>query len=233
MEVDNYQDNKLQILGKLTASLVHEIRNPLSAMKLSLQYLQMVQEDLPEDVIQTLKACTDATERIHSLVENLSSFTRKSYNGKVSCSIINVTQDAIAIINPSAQGKGVSINSTLNESMPEICFDRNKLLQVFLNLMTNALDACEKGGNIRIKTYINSDTRAFVWEIEDDGAGISDEDKNKILNDFFTSKSKGTGLGLSVCQSILGEHNCEMKFESTLGVGSRFIIFINPNLGQE
>ncbi|MFO7446333.1 MAG: ATP-binding protein [Ignavibacteriaceae bacterium] len=232
MEIENYQENKLHILGKVTASLIHEIRNPLSAIKLSLEYLQMVQGDLPEDVKESLQACSDATERIHSLIENLSSFTRKSFNGTSTCLINEVASDAINILNSTAHGKGVIINKHLEANLPKISFDRNRLLQVVLNLMTNAIEACEGGGCISIKTYKDQASSFIVWEIEDDGVGISDEDKNKILNDFFTSKDKGTGLGLTVCQSILNDHQCELRFDSKLGAGSRFMIMINPNLVQ-
>jgi len=231
MEVENYQENKLQILGKVTAALIHEIRNPLSAIKLSLEYLQMVQNELPEDIKDSLKACNDATERIQSLIENLSTFTRKN-NTKTPCSINEVTIDAINILNSTAHGKGVIITKQLNSELEKICFDRNKLLQVLLNLMTNAVEACEGGGNISIRTYKDDKTSCIKWDIEDNGVGISDEDKNNILNDFYTNKTKGTGLGLSVCQSILSDYHCEMKFESQLGKGSRFILFINPNLIQ-
>lgn len=120
----------------------------------------------------------------------------------------------------------------MDETLPIVQFDRNKLLQVLLNLMTNALEACEHGGRITIKTYRIASCAGFYWEIEDNGVGISEDDKNKILNDFYTSKTKGTGLGLSVCQSILNDFECSLNFESTLGVGSRFIIHLNDNLAQ-
>jgi signal transduction histidine kinase len=232
MEVDNYLENKLQILGKVTASLIHEIRNPLSAIKLSIEYLQMIQNDLPDDVKESIKACSDATERIHSLVENLSTFTRKHHNKNAACSITDVTNDAVNILISSANGKGVAINRQLDKNLPLIFFDRNKLLQVLLNLMTNALEACERGGAITLRTYRKPACAGFFWEIEDTGIGISEDEKNKILNDFYTSKTKGTGLGLSVCQSILNDFECSLSFESTLGVGSRFIIQINENLAQ-
>lgn len=232
MEVDNYLENKLQILGKVTASLIHEIRNPLSAIKLSIEYMQMSQNDLPDDVKESIKACRDATERIHSLVENLSAFTRKHHNKDTACSITDVTNDAVNILISTANGKGVAINRQLDDNLPLVFFDRNKLLQVLLNLMTNALEACDRGGVITLRTYRKPACAGFFWEIEDNGMGISEDEKNKILNDFYTSKTKGTGLGLSVCQSILNDFECSLSFDSTLGVGSRFIIQINENLAQ-
>jgi C4-dicarboxylate-specific signal transduction histidine kinase len=192
----------------------------------------MIQNDLPEDVKESIQVCSDATQRIHSLVENLSAFTRKHHNKDTANSVSDVTNVAINILISAANSKGVSIDKHLDDSLPAIFFDRNKLLQVLLNLMTNALDACDKGCAIIIKTYRKDNCTGFFWEIEDTGEGISDEDKNKILNDFYTSKTKGTGLGLSVCQSILNDFECALSFESTLGVGSKFVIHINENLTQ-
>ena len=232
MEVENYQENKLHILGKVTASLIHEIRNPLSAIKLSLEYLQMIQKDLPEDVKESVKACGEATERIQFLIENLSTFTRKIYNGPSLCSINDVTVDAINIMNSTARARNVVTDKQLEESLSKIFFDRNKLLQVFLNLITNAIEACENSGKILIKAFKENGSANIIWEVNDDGIGIGEVDKQKILNDFYTSKKKGTGLGLSVCQSILNDYQCELKFESQLGKGSRFYILINPNLIQ-
>ena len=147
------------------------------------------------------------------------------------CTVSDVTEDAVNIMNSTARGNNVTIHNKIETDQVKISFDRNKLLQVFLNLITNAIDACENGGSIFISSYIDEGS-GIVWEIEDTGIGISEENKQKILNDFYTSKAKGTGLGLTVCQSILNDHQCELKFESIPGNGTKFFVLINPNLVQ-
>lgn len=229
---DNIQDNKLQILGKLTASLLHEIRNPLSAIKMNLDYLDMIEKELPAEALESVLVCKSALSRIQYLMDNVLSFTRKNFNGAKYCSINEITNSAFEIMLPSALKKNIKLLIFLEEQIPESYCDKAKLLQVFLNLITNAIESCESGGEIIVKTYIqNSDY--VIWEISDTGVGISEEDKDKIFLDFYTNKEKGTGLGLSVCKMLLQEFQADLYFESTLGVGTKFFIKFNPNLMQK
>lgn len=230
---DNLLENKLEILGKITASLIHEIRNPLSAILLNLQYLRMIKQDFPSEIKESIQSCEAAAYRIQNLIENVSSFTRKNGEKNCSCSPNEVTEEALKIMHTIAIDKNINLVANLEPNIPRISIDRNKVLQIFLNLITNSIEACEKSGEIIISTYRDPETGNIIWEIEDNGVGICEEHKSLILTDFFTSKTKGTGLGLSVCQSILREHNCELTFESREGAGSRFSIHINPALISE
>jgi signal transduction histidine kinase len=231
MTSENAQENKLQILGKLTASLIHEIRNPLSAIKLNLDYLKMIENELPTEAIESVEFSLDALSRIQYLVDNVLSFSRKSLNGVKQCSINEITRNAISIMKYEAERKNVKIEFEPDETIAKSEFDKSRLLQVFLNLITNAIESCINGGYILIKTYKKLPD-FFIWEITDTGSGICEEDKAKIFNDFYTSKEKGTGLGLSVCKMILQEYNAEIDFESTLGKGTKFILKFNSNLLQ-
>ena len=231
MADDNIQDNKLQILGKLTASLIHEIRNPLSAIKLNLDYLKMIENELPAEAIESVDYCKDALLRIQYLVDNVLSFSRKNLNGFKLCSVNEITESAVSIMKYDAERRNVQIKTELDESIPEANFDKGRLLQVFLNLITNSIESCLNGGNIIIKTYRDTNEQ-FAWEINDTGMGISDENKDKIFTDFYTNKEKGTGLGLSVCKMILKEYNADISFESTVGKGTKFFIKFNSNLLQ-
>ncbi len=230
--IDNVQDNKLQLMGKLTASLLHEIRNPLSAIKLNLDYLKMIEKDLPSEAIESVDVCIDAFLRIHYLIDNVLTFARKNANFNGECSINEITRNAVDIMLPNALKKNVYIKLLTDDSLPLGHYDKSKLLQVFLNLISNAIESCENGGNITIKTY-SQDTDFVIWEVEDTGVGINDEDKDKIFQDFFTSKEKGTGLGLSVCKMLLLEYQADLYFESSPGIGTKFFIKFNPNLMQK
>ncbi len=230
--LDNVQDNKLQLMGKLTASLLHEIRNPLSAIKLNLDYLKMIEKDLPPEAIESVDVCTDAFLRIHYLIDNVLTFARKNSNYNNECSINEITRNAIDIMLPNALKKNVYIKLFPDNTLPLGYYDKSKLLHVFLNLISNAIESCENGGNITIKTY-RQETDFIIWEVEDTGVGINDDDKDKIFQDFFTNKEKGTGLGLSVCKMLLLEYQADLYFESTLGVGTKFFIKFNPNLMQK
>ena len=231
MTDDNYQENKLLILGKLTASLIHEIRNPLSAIKLNLDYLKMIEKDLPEEAVESVNYCKDALQRIQYLVDNILTFSRKNVGGNRSCSLNEITENSVSIMKYHAERKNVRIQTELDDSLPDGNFNKSKLLQVFLNLMTNSIESCVNGGDILIKTYSDSPDN-ITWEIADSGMGINEEDKAKIFTDFYTNKEKGTGLGLSVCKMILDECDADINFESKAGEGTRFFIRFKLNLLQ-
>ncbi len=229
---DQIQDNKLQILGKLTASLIHEIRNPLSAIKLNLDYMKMIESEMPAEAVDSVDVCKDALNRIQYLIDNLLTFSRKKINGKKSCSINDISRSAFDIMHSTAESKKIKLILDLDESLPNGNFDKSQLLQVFLNLITNAIESFETEGEIKIRTY-KDNTGHIIWEVIDNGSGINDDYKNKIFQDFFTSKIKGTGLGLSVCKMLLKECEADLDFESTEGIGTRFFIKFNPSLIKE
>ncbi len=227
---EKIQDNKLQILGKLTASLIHEIRNPLSVVKLNLDYLKMIEEELSSEAKESVDFCQDALGRIQYLVDDVITFSRKNQSNSGFCSINEITESAVNIMQHNAEMRNIKIITDLGADIPEGRFDKSKLLQVFLNLLTNAIESCNGTGTVTIRTA--REAGLIVWVIADNGVGIRESDKDKIFNDFYTNKEKGTGLGLSVCKMILHEYNAELEFESKIGEGSKFFIRFKPNLMQ-
>jgi signal transduction histidine kinase len=231
-EIDTVQDDKLKLLGKLSASLVHDLRNPLSAVKLNLDYLKMIENELPNEAVESVDVCLDALTRVQYLIDDILTFTRKNFNGKKVCSINGITKSAFDIMRTNAERKNINLILDLDPSLPGVYIDKSKLLQVFINLITNAIESCDSTGEILIKTSLK-DNEYILWEIKDNGMGISEEDKGKVFQDFYTSKEKGTGLGLSVCKMLLEECQAKIDFESTTGTGSRFFIKFNLELKQE
>ncbi len=227
--IDTVQDDKLKLLGKLSASLVHDLRNPLSVVKLNLDYLKMIETDLPAEAVESVGVCLDALDRIQYLIDDILTFTRKNFNGKTICSINAVTKSAYDIMRTSAERKSVKITLDLDSSSDYGYFDKSKLMQVFINLITNAIESCSSGGRIKIKTYLDNEGY-LIWEIMDNGIGISDDNKEKIFQDFYTNKENGTGLGLSVCKMLLEECQADINFESTVGNGTKFFIKFNQEL---
>ena len=227
MKNDKIVSNKMEMLGKLTASLTHELRNPLSAIKLNLDYLKMLEKELPAHINETVNSTVEALERIQYLIENILDFSRQSINDCIPCSLNKVSDQAVDIIKGTLIKENIAINVILDKKLPLILCDKNKLLQVFLNLITNAIEACEESGVILIKSYKDDDDNIF-WSISDNGVGISSEDQQKIFHDFFTKKSSGTGLGLSVCKRLLKDMDATLSFESEAGKGSTFFIQFKP-----
>jgi signal transduction histidine kinase len=235
MSDNQVQDNKLQILGKLTASLLHEIRNPLSAVKLNIDYLNMLQDEMNDEIRESVLSCRDAVERMEILVNSLLDFSRKSQNGFEIGDINQITENALEILHGAILKRNISVDKKLDHSLPNFYFNRNKVLQVFINLISNATEAVEEKGTIKLNTFLenSNDTDFLVWEIEDNGIGIKSENQEKIFNDFYTSKDTGTGLGLSVCKRIIDEHDAKIILNSEYGKGTKFKIIFNPTLLRE
>ncbi len=221
MYEDNSQSNKLQLLGKLNASFVHEIRNPLFALKLNLDYLNMA-ENLSNDVKDSVNSCIEAIDRIQYLVDNILNFSRKPKEQFHFCSLNDITNEALELVNGYAGKIKCDVIKEMDDNIRQIYFNKNKLLQVFLNLIINAIEASPEKQPVVIRTFERNSN--IIWEVEDYGPGIRDEDKDKIFNDFFTQKKDGTGLGLSICKEILSEINACVDFETELGKGTKFFI---------
>lgn len=228
------QNNKLQILGKLAASLAHEIRNPLSALKLNLDFLALSDNIFNPEEKDSLNACIESVDRIQTLIENTLDFSRRPSKDFSLSSLNDIVKQALEITESSARRKNLLIEENLNPAIPYLNLNRNMILQVILNLITNAMDASENKGSVLIRTYIYSGNSELVClEVEDKGVGIKDEDKENIFTDFYTSKEEGTGLGLSVCKMLLNLHKAEIDFKSTAGKGTTFCVKFPKLLTEE
>jgi signal transduction histidine kinase len=223
---EKIQENKLQILGRLSAGLIHEIRNPLSVIKLNLDYIKINKDELNPEINECVNACLESSERINQLIENLLDFSKKNNSIEECVSVNQITEKAAGIMLANCRKLNIEIATNLQSNLPKVKFQKLKMLQVFLNLMTNAIEASNKDGKIIIRSYEEtvSDEKFVFWEIEDNGMGIEECNREKIFTDFYTNKETGMGLGLSVCKMLLDEYNSTLEFESEFGKGSRFII---------
>lgn len=225
------QNNKLQILGKLSAGLTHEIRNPLSALRLNLDYLSISSEEFGDEAQEAIKACLEAVERISSMVENVLEFSRKATTERSLHSLNEVILAGVGIMAPAAAMKSVHLSTDLNSEIPETHFNRNKVLQVLINLLTNSIEACDKGGKIKIKSACED---AFItFKVQDNGCGIDDCNKEKIFSDFYTNKKNGTGLGLSVSKTLIEEQGGSITYKSSPGKGTTFSVTLPIKLNEE
>lgn len=216
-------------MGKLSATLAHEIRNPLSALKLNLNYLKMSEEEFDPEVIECLNSCVEAVERIQDLIENTLEFSRTPTKDEKETSVNEISMQAVDILSGTAKKKNINIVSELDEKLPMLLVNRNKILQVFINLITNAIDASERNSVITLRSYQNS-KKDVIFEVEDKGVGIKEEVKDKIFTDFYTNKKQGTGLGLSVCKKLLEEFESEISFKSEENKGTCFKIIFPQKL---
>ncbi len=229
---EEIQNNKLKILGKLAASLTHEIRNPLSALKLNLQYLNMSINKFSEEEAECIKASLDAVERIQILVDNTLTFSRNKSQESAAFELNYVVKQAIEMVHNTAARKSIDINTSFSPDIPKLKFNKDKILQVVLNLITNAIEASKTNSEIFVSTKLNPDG-SVILEVKDHGIGIGENDKSKIFNDFYTNKKNGTGLGLSVCKMLLDEIGADIDFTSEINVGTKFFVTFPKSLIEE
>lgn len=223
MEKDEIFSNRLSIIGKLAASLIHEIRSPLSVIKMNLDYITMNSSNLDEDLLESINSCRESVNRMSFIISNFSGFSKKIPKEDELVSINDLTFIAVKVAHVEARILGIQIESRLQQDIPKIRISKDELLQVFLNLIFNAIESNNREKIILIRTYLKND-ESLVWEITDTGVGIDDSAKEKIFSEFYTSKDKGTGLGLCVCKSILERYDAKIDFESKVNVGTKFFI---------
>ena len=195
---NDVQNNKLIILGKLAASLAHEIRNPLSAIKLNLGFLEMSANENERETKESVSSALEAVDRIQYLIESTLEFSRKNVKDTDLYSLNEICEQSIEIIHSSARRKSLEIKSDFTNNLPDLNISKNKTTQIILNLLTNAIEASSRNSQIFIRTYKNKNNDLVFLEVDDSGCGIKDEDKDKIFTDFYTNKKNGTGLGLSI-----------------------------------
>jgi signal transduction histidine kinase len=222
--------NRVTTAGALTASIAHEIRQPLTAIVSSasagLNFLRQKTPDLVE-VRDALQQIVNEGHRADSVIVNLRAMFRKDVSRRVPCDVNALIRQVLALADRQVQVAGVTVLSRLAETPPSIVTgDPVQLQQVFLNLMMNAMEAM--GDTPRDRRFLEVTTRPErdkIWiSFEDWGPGIDDETLGHIFDPFFTTKPGGMGMGLSICKSIIEAHDGRLTATRRPGGGAAFLI---------
>lgn len=238
------QSAKLAAVGELAAGVAHELNQPLMVIRGYSQEL-LEGDAIPDWVKKDIKLIENQTTRMMRIIDHLRTFARQSTGVFEQVDINAVVLDSFTLVTQQLKTHNIEILSQLDETLPKIWGDHNRLEQVFLNLITNARDAMEEkgGGSLtattealfdkehnkvpnKIETGEKEHPEIIRISFSDTGAGIPDEVMDKIFDPFFTTKEvgKGTGLGLSISYSIVKEHGGTISVESKTGIGTKFII---------
>lgn len=218
-----WQASKLATMGELSASIAHELNNPLATVALRAETLltQLAQED---EKRRPLEVIGQEVDRMARLVQNLLQFSRRRHRQVSTVEMSEEIANSIELISYHLRSRNIEIDLELLQPLPSIQADRQQLRQLFLNLLTNASDAMPKGGGITVRTSLArlEDEEAVAVEFVDAGEGIASENLPKIWEPFFTTKAegKGTGLGLAICRRIVEEHGGEIEIENRDGHGA-------------
>ena len=218
------QAEKMASIGLMASSVAHELDTPLATIS---GYCELLAEDIQDEkLLGQIKTISEQIVKCQKTIRNLLDFSRKSDCEKKSCDIHHLIRNTLSLLEHRIKIHKINLQETFDDRIPPVLADGNQIQQVILNLVNNAVDALPQGGNIFIETRMNPESRSIEIVFEDNGIGISDEDKKRIFTPFFTTKEpgKGTGLGLSICNNIISAHHGKIAMESRLGNGTRFII---------
>jgi len=212
---------RLAALGRVTAGVAHEVKNPLNSMRL---WLEVLKANMPVDPEpqQAVRMLDSEIDRLDRAVKTFLNFTKPVELNLEETVLPSLLADVLDAARPSITKAGLTLQSSLPETFPPVLVDQQIIHQAVLNLLLNACDFTDPGGTIALSLRRNSDYA--VIEVQDSGKGISPEDQKKIFQLFFTTRPGGTGIGLANTFRFVQLHNGRIEFESETGRGTTFRI---------
>jgi PAS domain S-box-containing protein len=224
VEQQLFESEKLAAVGRLAASIAHEVNNPLEAIKNALYLLQSTGD---EKNSRFLEIARKETERVSHIIRQMLGFARRP--GEVDWVDINqLLEETLVLMEKKMRQLKIRITRSFDEELPRIRARADQLRQVFLNLIINAQQAIEGDGEIVISTsrYEQALQPSIVVQLSDSGVGIAEDDLARIFDPFFSTGKKGTGLGLWVTQDIVRQHGGRIEVSSEIGRGTVFSIVL-------
>jgi len=221
------QHEKLASIGRMAATIAHEIRNPLTSVKLNIQKVAE-EESFAETVKAHLGLSLEGIDQIERFIKELLNFTRVQELLLERWPVDQIVEESLKMIRDTLAQKKISVEKACAEGLPHVLADADKLRQVFLNVLRNAHEALDAGGKITVgcDTVAEGGRTMVRVRIADNGPGIADKDRPNIFEPFYTTKPSGFGLGLANARKIVEQHNGTIGVGRKRGRGSAFVILI-------
>jgi len=216
-------NEKLSSIFDLAASVAHELGNPLNSVNIHLQLMKRQLAKLgagteAEKLKESLRVCSNEVERLDGIIAHFLNAMRPQPLDMQDLQVLEVITEVIEFQENELKDLGINVEVAIREDLPHLMGDRNQLKQVFFNLIKNAMEAMDRGGELRIST--RSDDQFVYVHLADTGQGISQEDLAKVFNPYFTSKAEGHGLGMMIVQRIMRDHGGQIGIDSQYGTGT-------------
>ncbi len=220
------QSKKLASLGILTAGVAHELTNPLNNISMIAQtYMELYDELDRSQKIEFMSKIENETGRIKEIIRNLLDFSKPKEANLKETNIDTVMQKTLKLMQNMLDISNIETKLNLVRDLPHVLIDEYQILQVMVNLITNAVQSMQQGGTLFMATRLGSGGDAVEIKVMDTGKGIPPEFLPHVFDPFFSTKGEGgTGLGLSVSYGIIKNHNGAIRVESKVGVGTTFTI---------
>jgi signal transduction histidine kinase len=221
------QAEKLASIGRISATIAHEIRNPLTSVKLNIQKL-LQNEEMGEEEKEHLSISQEGIGLIEKFIKELLNFTRVSDLNMERFSVIQIVEESLKLLRNSFQEKKIILERSCPSDLPSVVVDGDKMRQVFLNILRNAVEAVDEGGKVGLALSLvkENGTKRIRIRISDNGSGIAEKDWENIFEPFFTTKPSGFGLGLSNARKIVEQHMGSIKVVKKKGRGTTFEVRI-------
>jgi len=213
---------RLAVIGRMAAMVSHELKNPLTGIKISTYYLKSKLKGKDKKIITSLENIEKEIERASNIINDILCLSREFTINPSLNNINAVIRDVLASIRQKRMVRNITIKTDLDRSIPNFLIDREKIREVITNLLLNAIEAMPNGGKLLIESKLIK--KEVVIKINDTGKGISADKLKRIFEPFFTDKEGGTGLGLTLVKEIIKKHNGKVEVKSKLGKGTTFTI---------
>jgi PAS domain S-box-containing protein len=237
VEAERRTSDRLAALGRLSAGVAHEIRNPLAGIRAAAEILRRrVEPD--RNLVRFTDVILEETARLDRIVESLLQFAKPPEPRCVPVRVADLLERARELAIGRASERGITIRVTADGALPEPLADRDQILQVLLNLLLNAIEASADGAEIGVTAGVEPTESPALLRlvVRDAGPGVPSSIRERIFDPFFTTKPGGTGLGLSISRNILHRHGGSLRVESEAGQGARAILTLPlppPGAGRE
>ncbi len=219
------QSEKLAQIGRMAATIAHEIRNPLTSVKLNIQKVRSSQH-LDDIEQEHMTLSEEGIAQIERFIKELLNFTRVSELQKARFGIEQILDESLKLLKDVLAAKSIAVERRYAPGLPEILVDGDRLRQVFANILRNSLEALGEGGRIVLTTGLTETEagRRLRVRLSDNGPGISEKDWDNIFEPFFTTKPQGFGLGLANARKIIEQHRGTIRAVRKRGPGAAFEI---------